>query len=209
MRRAILNLCVVLFAVGLWAQAPHLSSKTEAAIAQAKNVLISNFDSNLPHITLEYFLQYEGAGLDTEWRANQCRSQSSGSPPLRGANLPTCIQVTVDDVHNQRTVTVVVEVRAIAKRSFEIPTLHSVTMTDENGVTRPMRLIDVPAALHGRWPKRNPIHDLPPMPSVRAQLQWSRCIQISQDSNRICDYLAAALTFCSPSRNWRTNVTVA
>jgi len=156
-------------AVPLQGRSRQSDSNTAVAIKAAKNALISNFDSNLPHISLEYFLKYESDNAPVDWQIVACDEHSSNpqrdqqermAHRQRDTDAPLCVQATVDDVRMQRSATVVVQVGTVLQGVLGKPELQLVTVQDEKGSVRRISLIDLPAAM--RWPRPTPrIRDLP------------------------------------------------
>jgi hypothetical protein len=56
----ILNLVLLLFSFGAWAQRPSVDKTQADAIQRVKSLPISSLDRSLPKVTLEFFLSYEG-----------------------------------------------------------------------------------------------------------------------------------------------------
>lgn len=168
-RRSVFILCIVLLAAPLQGQSRQSDSNTAAAIKAAKNTLISNLDSNLPHISLEYFLRYESDNAPVDWQIVTCDEHASNpqrdqqermAHPQSGNDAPLCVQATVDDVRMQRSATVVVQVGTVSQGVSGKPALQLVAVQDEKGSVRHISLIDLPAAM--RWPRPTPrIRDLP------------------------------------------------
>jgi hypothetical protein len=169
-RQSVFTLCIVLLAVPLQGQFRQSGSNTAAAIKAAKNTLISTLDSNLPNISLEYFLKYESDNAPIDWQIVTCDEHASN--PQRDQrermahrqsenDAPLCVQATVDDARVQRSAMVVVRVGTALKGVSGKPALQLVTLQDENGVVRHITLIDLPAAM--RWPRPTTyrIRDLP------------------------------------------------
>jgi hypothetical protein len=168
MEQWLLRFCFILLPACLCA---HRHAKTaDPAILRAKNVLISAFDRNLPRITLEYFLTYESGGAPVEWEVIECRERSRSSGAGLSGDFPTRVQATIDDVHAQRNVAVVVDVRSSEEESSGSIGSRNVTITDENGRVHSVRLISLPAVIHRLWPKPHPIRDLSPIVGARASL---------------------------------------
>jgi hypothetical protein len=169
MRPVVLCVFVLLLAVVIPAQAAPRNAK-DGGIKAAKKVSIATFDSNLPNISLEYFLNYESNGAPIDWTVVSCderatnpvvdkqeRMNSKGNKHDR----PLCVQATVDNVRVQRSAMVVVQVGTIRAGAVGTPKLQLVMAQDENGASHVIRLIDLPAAMR-RWrPRSHPIRDLP------------------------------------------------
>jgi hypothetical protein len=120
----------------------------QAAIRAAKAALISGFDSSLPRISLEYFLAYEAAGAPVAWDTTPCPL----TPRREAGNAHTCVLATIE-LNDGRLAMVSVAVPApgIAAGSVE---LRSVLITEEWGAAvRKISLIELPAAIHRKWPK--------------------------------------------------------
>lgn len=154
----------MLLALGLWSQT-HANT-ADPAIQTAKRVVISALDSNLPSITLEYFLTYESGGASVEWEVIGSGECPSDSPAGRSHDLPTLVRATIDDVHAQRSAAVVVDVKSNHEGSRGSVSLCSVTVTDERGRIHSTRLIALSALIHSPGPRLHPIRDLPSMVGV-------------------------------------------
>src|ERR1700686_2151911 len=92
MSRMILILWFALFASYLWAQPPAGEKTDQAAIQQAKRVLVSSLDSTLPKVSLEFFLNYESGGADIRWEVNDCGEQTGNPATDRGTDTPICVE---------------------------------------------------------------------------------------------------------------------
>jgi len=166
MRHAILRVYVLLLGFSACAQlafgrrGPH-----NRAIDAAKNVSIAIFDSNLPNISLEYFL-----GAPIEWMIVTCDERATNPALDRGqrtnatgdkSDAPLCVQATLDNVRAQRSAMVVVRVGKVGTGVAGTPKLELVMAQDENGAARTIQLIDLPAVMR-RWRSRSPrIRDVP------------------------------------------------
>ena len=133
-------------------------SKIErAAIQLAKTVLISIFDTRLPRISLEYFLDYEaGSDGSVEWDATPC--PITASTAKRGGLR--CVLATMQ-FRDGRVAMVSLAVDTVAK-SVQ---LRSVMLADENGAVRNLSLIELPAALQRKWRKMPRIEYSPDVPA--------------------------------------------
>ena len=194
-RQSVFLLCIVLLAVPLQGRSRQSDRNAAAAIKAAKNTLISSLDSNLPHISLEYFLNYESDNAPVDWQIVTCDQHASN--PQRDQqermahrqsdnDAPLCVQATVDDVRMQRSATVVVLVETVSQGVSGRPALQLVTVQDENGAVRHISLIDLPAAM--RWPR--------PTPRIRDRPQKFRVVSLLEEST----YIKGFLTWSSPKR---------
>lgn len=170
MRQSVFVLCIVLMTVPYQGQFRQSDSNTAAAIKAAKNTLISALDSNLPHISLDYFLKYESDNAPIDWQIVTCDEHASSPQPDQQERMahrqnendaPLCVQATVDDVRMQRSATVVVQVGTVSQGISGKPALQLVTVQDENGAVRRITLIDLPAAMRCPRPRRPRIRDVP------------------------------------------------
>jgi hypothetical protein len=153
----ILNLCVLLLTVCLWAQQSSVDKKEKAAIQRAKNLVVYSLDRSLPNVSLEFFLEYEGGGAPIKWEVNDCGDQI-GSPALdQEHGPPLCVEADFE-FKGQTTVAVLVSAGTFKSGTFKrepsaVPALVSVTIT-QSGTSRPLRhLSDLPLELHRPAPK--------------------------------------------------------
>jgi hypothetical protein len=91
MRRMILTVWLLILTGCLWAQAPSASDSEKAAIQRAKNALVSSFDSSLPKVSLEFFLNYESGGGPIQWEVNDCGKKIGNPAADRGSDSPMCV----------------------------------------------------------------------------------------------------------------------
>ena len=131
----------------MWAQTRQARTQP-AAIGIAKAALISNFDSNLPRISLEYFLDYEAAGAPVGWEAVACPL----THPATTNGDQVCVVATIE-LHDRRVAMVSVAVGTMAKNLGAAVELRGVMITDESGAVRKLPLIELPAAMHRKWRK--------------------------------------------------------
>jgi hypothetical protein len=153
--------CVfVVFGGSLWAQHPNTNETKEAMINHVKSLQVSSLDRNLPKVTLEFFLKYEGEGAPIKWSMNNC-DQLGGDPATdHERNAGICVEAEVD-LKDNRSATVVVSLGKPGTRPVTVPSVFSVTVTNQNGSTHEVpRLGDLPMELHRPLP-REP-RDLPP-----------------------------------------------
>lgn len=159
MRRIVLLFGVVC-AAGFALAQNEPSKIQQAAIRAAKAALISSFDSNLPRISLEYFLAYEAAGAPVVWDTTLCPL----TPRREAANAHTCVLATIE-LNDGRLAMVSVAVPTPRMAAGPVE-LRSVMITDEWGAAvRKISLIELPAAIHRKWPK---MPQLDPWPGTLA-----------------------------------------
>ena len=77
MRPVTLSVCILLLEACLHPQPIPNRNAEYRAIHAAKNVTISTFDSNLPNISLEYFLKYESNGAPVDWAIVSCDERAT------------------------------------------------------------------------------------------------------------------------------------
>ena len=154
MRRTVLALSFLLLARFLWTQGSSPNATESSAIQRVKAVLVSTLDSNLPKVTLEFFLKYEGGGAPIKWQVKDCGEQTGNPVSDHGRDPTVCVEADMDV--KDRGVTVLV---SVGKR--DVPTVYGVRITDPNGpIHRLDRLGDLPVELHRPVPKGP--KDLPP-----------------------------------------------
>jgi hypothetical protein len=153
------SLVFVLLSCLLWAQHPDPKQAEDATIERVKTWQVSSLDRDLPNVTLEFFLKYEGEGAPIKWRTSHC-DQLKGNPVTDGKRDPgACVEAEVD-LKDNRSATVVVSTGTSNRRAASIPIVFSVTITDQNGRTHDVRrLSELPMELH-RPPQKSP-RDLP------------------------------------------------
>lgn len=148
---------VVLLLLGSsgWAQTRYTHEAEENTIKQVKNLLASSLDHRLPKVTLEFFLQYEGAGAPIEWSIGNCDWQVNQRP-----DDTICVQAEIE-LKDNRSAVVVVSVKKPETGSSPATSISSVTVTDQSGSVHEVpRLGDLPMELHRRLPRLP--RDLPP-----------------------------------------------
>jgi hypothetical protein len=131
-----------------------------ALVERAKKAIISAFDPALPNITLESFLKYETEDPMVEWRVSPC-SAALYRHMERNDGDGTCVQ-TYSDLRDNRVVAILIRIN---RKASMPPELLSVTILDK-GLERHMKLIELPAAIHGGKPKLRYPRDLLPLHRV-------------------------------------------
>ena len=174
MRQMILSLWVLLLTVCLWAQPSSANNTEKVAIQRAKSLIVSSFDRSLPNVSLEFLLKYEGGGAPIKWGVNDCGDQA-GSPALdQEHGSPMCVEADFK-FKGQTAVTVLVSVGTFNRGPSGVPALISVTITDMNGNSRPVRhLSDLPMELHRPAPRLP--RDLPVPVGAQSSVPKSRGI---------------------------------
>ena len=151
MREIILSGFLLLTACS-WAQAPSVTKQEKAAIQRAKNQLVSSFDRTLPKVTLEFFLKYESGGAPITWEVNDCGEQTGNPATDQGRDFPMCVEADFDKDH--AAVSVMVAVGTFKKGPSGVPALFNISITEQDGKSRPVRhLGDLPKELHRLMPK--------------------------------------------------------
>jgi hypothetical protein len=146
---------------GTAGQAQRHQQATRVAVERAKAAIISQFDPLLPSLSLESFLEYETDGALVEWKAVACDSGKASAP---GGAIPkrTCVDA-FSDFDQHRSIDIVL---AIPAAESELPLLLSVNLI-EDGLAHPLKLIEIPVALHGgRLYKNRMIRDVLPLQRV-------------------------------------------
>jgi hypothetical protein len=148
----ILNFCVLLLTVCLWAQ--QSVNKTEkVAIQRAKGLIVSSFDRSLPNLSLEFFLRYEGGGAPIKWGVNDCGDQTENPAMDNRRDHPMCVEADFE-AKNRTAVAVLVSVGAFKAEPPGVPALLRVTITDRSGISRAVRhLGDLPMELQRPSPR--------------------------------------------------------
>ena len=149
----------VLFGVSLWAQHTYTNETEVDTIKHVKSLQVSSLDGSLPKVTLEFFLKYEGEGAPIKWSMSNC-DQLKGNPVTdHDRNAAICVEAEAD-LKGNRSATVAVSLGKPGTRPPTVPSVFSVTVTDQNGSTREVRRLgDLPMELHRPLPKEP--RDLP------------------------------------------------
>ena len=148
----ILNCCVLLLTVCLWAQQSSVNKTEKVAIQRAKNLIVSSFDRSLPNVSLEFFLKYEGGGAPIKWQVNDCGDQTASLALDQEHGSPMCVEADFE-FKGQTAVTILVSVGTFKIAPSAVPALISVTIT-ESGTSRSVRhLNDLPVELHRPAPR--------------------------------------------------------
>lgn len=152
MRRIILTVWLLILTGCLWAQAPSANDSEEAAIQRAKSALVSSFDSSLPKVSLEFFLNYESGGAPIQWEVNDCGKKIGNPAADRGSDSPVCVVAGFGK--DQTAVTVLISVGTLRQGLSGALALFRVTVNDASGNGRSLRrLSDLPMELHRPLPK--------------------------------------------------------
>ena len=152
MRIRTASLIFVLLSCSLWTQYPYASKEEEATIERVQGLQASSLDPNLPKVTLEFFLQYEGEGAPIKWGMGNC-DQRRRNPVTNSKQGPTvCVKAEID-LKDNRSVMVVVSLGTPKPRPTSVPTVFSVMITDQGRIRDVQRLSDLPMELHRPLPK--------------------------------------------------------
>jgi hypothetical protein len=137
------------------------SAKSEVAVIQhVKDLLASSFDSRLPRVSLEYFLDYETDGAPAKWILTECEKPSANRDVAPRRNSPKCIRADFD-LSDGGALTILIRVRESQNPQSSSESLVNLTITDATGKVRQISSLgDLPMELH-RWPSRIP-KDVPP-----------------------------------------------
>lgn len=157
--RAVVLILLSLSFIPAFSQRP--AKRGDAALVdRAKKAIISRFDPALPNITLASFLKYETEDSMTEWRVLLCSAAlyRHTENDDRGG---TCVQ-TYSDLRDNRVIAILVRIN---RETSIPPELLSVTILDK-GLELHMKLIELPAAIHGGKPKSRYPRDLLPLHRV-------------------------------------------
>jgi len=126
-------------------------------IERAKNVNISRFDALLPRLTLESFLKYETHNAAIRWQVWKCAEDLYYLWPGRSGKA-MCVEA-LSDIADGRVVRVVVALQLEAPAQ---PFLVAASII-EQGLEQPLKLIQLPAAIHrSPFRRRFPRDLLPP-----------------------------------------------
>jgi hypothetical protein len=143
----------VLSSCPLWGQNSYTNKAEEVTIDRVKTLLVSSLDRELPRVTLEFFLKYEGEGAPIKWQTSNCNRPKGNPITDRDRDPIACVEA---DVHLKegRSARVVVSLGRVGRHPADAATVFSVMVTDQNGATHDVRrLSDLPAELHRPLPK--------------------------------------------------------
>lgn len=167
MRQTILSLSFLLLTVCMWAQGPPADkSETEMDVIQRVKALpVSSLDRNLPKVTLEFFLKYEGQDAPIKWEVKHCGELTRDTPVDHGRDSAMCVQADIG-LKDGRAATVLISVGTYKRGPVDAPTVYGVSVTYPGGtIHRLDRLSDLPVELHRPLPKGP--KDLPAAVSAR------------------------------------------
>lgn len=154
--RGRLVVTVLLLTTSLSAQTSHPGPDARI-VERAKKTIISSFDALLPNLTLESFLQYETENSPIEWQASECKQEVANRNASRKLGKTICVRASAD-LRDERVVSVVV---SLGVDDSAPPNLISVSVI-EKGLEHPLKLIQLPAAIHGgKFRTRSPRDLLP------------------------------------------------
>ena len=95
----------------MWAQGPSADKREMSAIQRVKTLPVSSLDRDLPKVTLEFFLRYEGEGAPIKWKVNDCGEQTQRAAVAHGRDSAMCVEAYIG-LSDGRTATVLVSVDA-------------------------------------------------------------------------------------------------
>jgi hypothetical protein len=159
MRRPFFSLTLVSLSLCAFTQ-PRPPSKNDGAVIQyVKNLSAASFDSRLPRVSLEYFLEYETEGAPAKWTIGGCGEPSTSRNADPGLNSPICVHADFD-LDNGSTLTILIQVEGSQRQKSPDSFVVSLSITELTGSVRQIRSLgDLPMELH-RWPAKTP-KDLP------------------------------------------------
>lgn len=124
-----------------------------AVIQRVKKQLVSSLDRNLPKVTLEFFLTYEGKGAPIKWELNNCGQQMRDDGVDYGSDSAICIQADMG-LTDGRAATVLISVGMLKRGPVDVPMVYGVRVTDPDGTIHLLdHLSDLPVELHRPHPK--------------------------------------------------------
>ena len=135
------------------------------AIQRVKELPVSSLDRDLPKITLEFFLQYEGEGNPITWEVNGCDKANPDAAANQQRDAAICVRAEMD-LKDGRAATVLISMGTVKKAAADGPSVYAVSVAYPGGTIRRLdRLRDLPVELHRPLPKGP--RDLPPPVSAR------------------------------------------
>ena len=151
MRGVLIALC--LLSSGVLTQSASSEKHDQAIIERTKKLMASSFDSRLPSVPLEYFLNYENSGANIVWEVNDCGGQAARSRTDAGRDFPICVEADFDA--NHYNVTLMFAVGTLRTGTSRRATLFSAVASDVGGKTYPMRQLgDLPEVVHHPVPRQ-------------------------------------------------------
>jgi hypothetical protein len=95
MRRSIPVLVPLLLTSYLLAQDRSTDEREAAAIERVRTLLVSSLDRDLPKVTLDFFLSYEGQGAPIQWKVNHCGEPTGDKAGKQGHDSAMCVQADI------------------------------------------------------------------------------------------------------------------
>ena len=168
MRQTILRISFLLLTFSQWAPGQSANEET-ATIQRVKTLPVSSLDRNLPKVTLEFFLKYEGEGAPIKWEVIDCGEQARDAVVDHRRDSATCVKADIAALKDGRAATVLVSVGTFKRGPVDVPTVYGVRVTYAGGTIRRLdRLSDLPVELHRPLPKGP--QDLPTPGTTRSLL---------------------------------------
>jgi hypothetical protein len=151
MRRTSLGLLILLATSCVQAQGPPADER-ETAIQRVQTLLVSSLDRDLPKISLEFFLKYEGEGATIKWKVNDCGKTPD---PVNDHKQDSSMCVRADiGLKDGRAATVLISIGSLKKGVADVPTVQGVSVSYPGGTMRRLdHLSDLPVELHRPLPK--------------------------------------------------------
>jgi hypothetical protein len=165
MRQTIPCLLFLLLTFCLWAQGPPADKTEMDAIRRIEMLPVSSLDRNLPKVTLEFFLKYEGGGAPIKWQVIECNEHAGDTVVNPKHDTAMCVVAEIK-LKDERAATVLVSVGTFKRGPVDVPAVYGVRVTYPFGPTHSLlRLSDLPAELHHPLPK-GPKDLLPPVSAL-------------------------------------------
>lgn len=153
MRRAIASLILVILSCSLWAQHAYTNKQEDSTIERVKTLQASSLDPDLPKVTLEFFLKYEGEGAPIKWGMSNCDQLTRNRVTDTKREPAVCVKAEID-LKDNRSVSVAISLGAPGRRPSGTPTVFSIRLTNQGGMIQDVRrLADLPMELRRPLPK--------------------------------------------------------
>jgi hypothetical protein len=146
-----LCLLILLLTYCVQAQGQPTDKAAVSAMQRVKTLPISSLDHDLPKVTLEFFLKYEGAGSPIKWEVNDCGNTLDIAGRERESTM--CVQADIG-LKDGRAARVIVSVGKAKNGAVSDPTICGVSVTYPGGMIHRLdHLRDLPVELHRPLPK--------------------------------------------------------
>jgi len=152
MRWTNLAVLILLLTSRVLAQGPAAQGTDANTIHLVQTLPVSSLDHDLPKVTLEFFLKYEGEGSLIKWEVRHC-GPTAGTAVSQDQDSAMCVEANVS-LKDGRAATVMISIGNRKNDAVENPTLYGVSVTGPGGTMHRLdHLRDLPVELHRPLPK--------------------------------------------------------